>query len=85
MSEPTQAAGGDDLAVAPNPHCAACGAPLTDRFGWCGNCRVALCLACGRAHFCAPSCAAAGCFAGLCVRLIEGGRVASTWGLPPDS
>ncbi len=88
MSEPTRTLTDnlDDGAVRipTNPVCAACGVRLSERFGWCGNCRAALCLDCGRAHFCTSGCAAAGCRAGLCVRLVEDGRIVATWGLPPD-
>lgn len=88
MSDPTPAAnrdGADRFEAPPDGCCANCGQRLTDRFGWCGNCRVALCLACGRKHFCTPTCAAAGCLAGLCVRLVVNGRLATTWGLPDDA
>ena len=66
------------------PHCATCGVPLADPFGWCGGCRAAYCFPCGRAHFCTPECPARGCYAGLCVREVKGGVLATTWGLPPD-
>ncbi|HEU5432032.1 MAG TPA: hypothetical protein VFU81_10225 [Thermomicrobiales bacterium] len=87
MSEPTRAGAGakrDRLELPPNPRCARCSSALADRFGWCGNCRVALCFECGRAHFCTLGCAAAGCIAGRCVRLAEGGRLVAAWGLPGD-
>jgi hypothetical protein len=65
-----------------DPVCAGCGVALAEPFGYCGNCRAAYCLACGRGHFCLPSCPASGCKAGLCVRLVSGGVLAETWGLP---
>lgn len=62
--------------------CTACAAALDDRFGWCSNCQAAYCLSCGRRHYCTPSCQANGCYAGLCVRLVEGGVLSEQWGLP---
>jgi len=64
------------------PICADCNAELTEPYGWCGGCRKAYCLACGRRHFCTPACPANGCHAGLCVRLVTGGVLSETWGLP---
>ena len=64
------------------PVCADCGVELAEPFGYCTNCRAAYCLTCGREHFCLPSCPAAGCRAGLCVRLVSGGVLAERWGLP---
>ena len=66
------------------PDCAACGVALGEPYGWCGNCRAAYCLACGRAHFCTPGCPAQGCHVGLCVRLVRGGELAAVWGLPAE-
>jgi hypothetical protein len=66
------------------PICADCGTPLADPYGWCAGCRAAYCLPCGRQHFCTPSCQANGCLAGLCVRLVEGGTLSETWGLPDE-
>jgi hypothetical protein len=66
------------------PICADCGTPLADPYGWCAGCRAAYCLPCGRQHFCTPSCQANGCLAGLCVRLVEGGALSETWGLPDE-
>jgi hypothetical protein len=65
-----------------HPLCADCGIELTEPYGWCGGCRKAYCLPCGRLHFCAPTCPANGCHAGLCVRLVAGGMLSETWGLP---
>jgi len=62
--------------------CAVCGVELPEPFGWCGNCRAAYCLACARAHFCLPTCQAAGCLAGLCVRLVIDGELSTAWGVP---
>jgi hypothetical protein len=65
-----------------HPHCADCGIELTEPYGWCGGCRKAYRLSCGRRHFCTPACPANGCRAGLCVRLVAGGVLSETWGLP---
>lgn len=73
-----------DAGIPDEVSCAACGAALAEPFGWCSNCRVALCLACGQAHFCTATCQRNGCIAGLCVRLVDGGRLSSAWGLPAD-
>jgi hypothetical protein len=64
--------------------CASCGVAIADRFGWCGGCRLAVCFACGRRHFCRPSCQVNGCIAGLCVREVRDGALSDRWGLPPD-
>ncbi len=64
--------------------CASCELPLAEPYGWCSGCRAAYCLPCGRYHFCQPSCLANGCHAGLCVRLVVGGVLSDTWGLPDD-
>ena len=64
--------------------CATCADPLGPRFGWCGVCAKALCLVCGRKHVCRPDCAANGCRAGLCVRLVEEGTLSDAWGLPAE-
>ena len=65
--------------------CAVCGVALAEPFGWCGNCRAAYCLPCGRGHYCTSACPANGCHAGLCVRLVKDGVLAGTWGLPPEA
>ena len=65
-----------------SPQCADCGVALEEPYGWCSGCRKAYCLLCGRRHFCTPSCPANGCQAGLCVRLVDGGVLSETWGLP---
>jgi hypothetical protein len=65
-----------------HPLCTDCGIELTEPYGWCGGCRKAYCLPCGRLHFCTPTCPANGCHAGLCVRLVEGGALSEIWGLP---
>jgi hypothetical protein len=67
-----------------SPICAACGVPLVEPYGWCAGCRQAYCFPCGRRHFCTPACPANGCIAGLCVRVVEGGALCATWGLPED-
>ena len=69
-------------ALPADPDCASCGTRLTEPYGYCTNCRAAYCLPCGRGHFCTPSCPELGCRAGLCVRLVAGGALAATWGLP---
>lgn len=66
------------------PDCAVCGTSLGEPFGWCGGCREAYCVPCGRAHYCTPSCPDNGCLAGLCVREVAGGRLSERWGLPED-
>lgn len=64
------------------PACAACAQELQEPYGWCENCREAFCAACGPAHFCMPTCRAAGCHAGLCVRLVRNGAVVpGSWGM----
>ena len=65
-----------------DPVCAVCATALTEPYGYCGNCRAAFCFPCGRAHFCLPSCRESGCLAGLCVRVVSGGVLSRTWGLP---
>jgi hypothetical protein len=64
--------------------CDGCGIALAEPYGWCFNCRAAYCLPCGRRHYCTPACPANGCIAGLCVRLVEGGVLSETWGLPDE-
>lgn len=59
--------------------CDVCGIDLAEPFGWCSNCAKAFCDACGRRHYCKPTCAAAGCIAGLCVRSVDNGRLSTTW------
>jgi len=74
-----------DAGVPSQPVCAACSIGLTEPFGWCSNCQASYCLDCGRGHFCRPACHAAGCVAGLCVRLVTDGRLSSRWGSPDAS
>jgi hypothetical protein len=62
-------------------NCAVCSVSLPEPFGWCENCRAAYCLACARQHFCLPTCQAAGCLAGLCVRLVRDGELSTSWGV----
>ena len=64
------------------PVCAECGSALTEPYGYCSNCRIALCFDCGRGHYCTSTCAASGCLVGLCVRQVRGGVLSTTWGLP---
>ena len=71
-----------DLPLAPT--CADCGARLSEPYGWCSGCRKAFCFPCGRGHYCTPQCPTNGCLAGLCVRVVQGGILAKTWGLPPE-
>jgi hypothetical protein len=61
--------------------CAVCSVLLPEPFGWCGNCRAAYCLTCAREHLCLPSCRAAGCLPGLCVRLVKDGELSTVWGV----
>ena len=65
-----------------SPTCASCGIALREPFGWCSNCRAAFCDACGRKHFCLPTCQAAGCIAGLCIRQVSDGRLSLEWREP---
>ncbi|MCC6791127.1 MAG: hypothetical protein IT336_05555 [Thermomicrobiales bacterium] len=65
------------------PVCAACGVGLQEPFGWCSNCRDALCQGCRDAHYCTEGCREAGCFAGLCVRTVEHGMLSIRWRIPP--
>jgi hypothetical protein len=66
--------------------CAICGQELHEPFGWCENCRATLCPTCGAEHFCMPTCRAAGCHAGLCVRLVRDGAVApNSWGMREET
>jgi hypothetical protein len=75
----------NETALPAEPVCADCARSLAEPYGWCANCRAAFCLACGRQHYCMASCRERGCLAGLCVRLVIGGQLAQTWGLPePD-
>ena len=71
-----------ELELPEDPVCHGCGLSLSEPYGYCGTCRAAFCFACGRRHYCLPSCRAAGCRAGLCVRVVAGGVLAKTWGLP---
>ena len=64
------------------PQCATCGQTLSEPFGWCSNCRLAYCEACGRSHYCQPTCQAAGCLAGFCVRAVVDGRLSTEWKRP---
>ena len=62
--------------------CSVCTRNLQEPFGWCANCRAAFCAECGAAHYCMPTCRAAGCHAGLCVRLVRDGAVVpNSWGM----
>ncbi len=64
------------------PVCVVCAVALPESYGWCGTCRAAFCGDCGPSHFCTPACPAAGCHAGLCVRLVRGGAVLpDSWGM----
>jgi hypothetical protein len=65
-----------------HPQCAICTIALSEPFGWCSNCSAAYCFACGRNHFCMESCLTSGCLAGFCVRVVNKGVLAATWGLP---
>jgi hypothetical protein len=65
------------------PICAGCGAALAEPFAWCSNCAVAFCDACARRHYCLPTCQAAGCIAGLCVRKVSNGQLSNQWPKPP--
>jgi hypothetical protein len=47
--------------------------------GVCGG--VRLCLECARAHFCTGECGDRGCTAGLCVREVRDGVLASRYGI----
>jgi hypothetical protein len=71
-----------EIELPTQPVCAGCNAALTEPYGYCSNCRVAFCFACGRGHYCLPGCAESGCLAGLCVRQVKDGVLSSTWGLP---
>jgi hypothetical protein len=73
-----RSAGIPDAAV-----CAACGHALQEPFGWCSNCRAAYCQVCRLDHYCHEGCREAGCFAGLCVRTVDGGRLSNRWESPP--
>ena len=82
MSDPTFTWLNPRARLPANPTCAGCGVALAEPFGWCSGCRAAYCFPCGRHHFCSPSCPANGCVAGLCVRVVQGGQLSETWGLP---
>ncbi|MDP9366404.1 MAG: hypothetical protein M3Q10_19635 [Chloroflexota bacterium] len=84
MSNPLPKGSVRPLALPPAPSCADCGASLTEPYGWCAGCRKAYCFPCGRRHYCTPQCPANGCFAGLCVRVVEGRRLSERWGLPEE-
>ena len=62
--------------------CATCGQTLSEPFGWCSNCRLAYCEACGRSHYCQPTCQAAGCLAGFCLRTVDAGLLSTKWRHP---
>ena len=70
-----------DAGIPDAPICADCGIDLVEPFGWCSNCQAAYCFACGNGHYCKPTCATAGCLVGLCVRIVDGGRLGS-WRQP---
>ena len=55
--------------------CAACGESIEQPYGYCSNCDACYCTACAAGHFCTPACAANGCFAGLCVRVVREGKL----------
>jgi hypothetical protein len=84
VSDPIQGWRERRPAIPPSPRCADCDAALAEPFGWCGGCRKAYCFGCGRRHYCTPQCPANGCIAGLCVRVVSGGILSETWGLPDD-
>ncbi|HET7056052.1 MAG TPA: hypothetical protein VFI12_06290 [Thermomicrobiales bacterium] len=65
-----------------DPICAGCGVALNEPFGWCSNCSAAFCDACAATHFCLPTCQAAGCIAGLCVRRVSDGHLSLEWRKP---
>jgi hypothetical protein len=71
-----------EAGIPDNPTCAGCGAALVEPFGWCSNCAAAYCDACAAVHFCLPSCQAAGCLAGFCVRRVEAGKLSLQWRTP---
>jgi hypothetical protein len=81
-SEATASSKRTEIELPTEPVCAGCDVALAEPYGYCSNCRVAYCFACGRGHYCTAGCAAAGCLAGLCVREVRGGVLSSTWGLP---
>ena len=84
MSEPSRLWNDRRPALPASPQCADCDAALAEPYGWCSGCRKAYCFRCGREHYCTPNCHANGCLAGLCVRVVERGTLAATWGLPED-
>ena len=55
--------------------CAACGDTIEQPYGYCSNCDAFYCATCAAGHYCTPSCAANGCFAGLCVRVVRDGKL----------
>lgn len=55
--------------------CAGCGGVMRQPYGYCSNCDACYCAACAAAHFCTPSCPANGCLAGLCVRVVQDGKL----------
>lgn len=83
MAQPRPGIERERAGIPAAPTCAVCGAALQEPFGWCSNCREAFCPACGEGHFCRESCRAAGCIAGLCVRVVDGGLLSSEWRRPP--
>lgn len=63
--------------------CAVCAGPNGGDAGPSGGVRGRrLCLDCARTHFCTSECASRGCKAGLCVKLVRDGVVASAYGVP---
>lgn len=64
-------------------HRAACAHPIDPSLhGVCEVCGgMRLCLDCARAHLCTSECAARGCQAGLCVKEVRNGVVASEFGI----
>ncbi len=61
-----------------------CGHDIDERlYAVCAVCgERRMCLDCARSHLCTPECAARGCIAGLCPKLVRDGVVASTYGIP---
>lgn len=60
-----------------------CGHPIDPlHFATCDVCAgLRLCLACARAHLCTTECASRGCRAGLCVKEVRDGIVATEYGV----
>ncbi len=62
---------------------ATCGHTIDPRrHGICEVCRgMLLCVECARVHYCTSECRVRGCVAGLCVREVQDGVIADTFGL----